>query len=675
MSTWVGADVGGTFTDFVVFDDAKARLEVFKVPSTPSQPADAVVEGFRRLIASGIDPSGIVLVCHASTVALNTVVQRTGARVGLVTTKGFRDVLSLRRLRLAGAPSFAVNRSEPLVSRRDIAEIDGRLLADGTEIRPLDQSAVARAVGDLVAAGCESIAICLLHSYRSACHEKRVAEAVTRAHPQIHLSVSSDLWPQQREYERTEVTVINAHIAPAMSRYFNRLRSSLECLGVRAPLLVTKSSGGAVGASEAEARPVETLLSGPAGGVVASARLGNKAGYDRLCAVDMGGTSADSGLVIDGAVQTTTEAAVGEFPVIIPAVDVSSIGAGGGSIARVDRAGVLKVGPRSAGAVPGPTCYGRGGEEPTITDAYATLGIVTHLLGGEIELDVEAARFVCEKVGRLLGLEPEAAAEAILDVATANMYAHLMPLMAKRGADPHELALLCYGGAGPTHAFRIAEAIGFSDVVIPPSPGTFCALGCLLADLRADFVTSVYADIEHLGADGLSACFSELQQRAASWLAAQNLAAGEAGISLSADMRRAGQSYEISVELGSDVGPDFDRLARQAFFDTYRQIYGDGDQAGGVELVNARARAIAPTPSPSLSPVAPTSAGTQKVRRVYHRGRRFEADVVRRASLAEGARLAGPAIVWEYDTTTFVSPDACVAVDHVGNLVGGIVSG
>ncbi len=671
MAVRVGVDVGGTFTDFVVFDEANGGLREFQVPSTGSEPSQPVVDGFRRLLGERLDPAGIALFSHGTTVALNTLLQRTGARVGLIVTRGFRDVLQLRRLRITGAPGFDIRQPVPLVPRRHIREVGGRLLADGTEARPLDVGEVVAAARELSAAGCEAIAICLLHSYRNRDHESRSAEAIRVALPDVHLTVSSEVWPQQREYERTEVSVINAHVAPVMERYFGNLAASLRQLGVSAHVLATKSSGGVMSAESAARRPIDTLLSGPASGVVAAAWLGRAAGFDRLVAFDMGGTSANVGLVEGGSVRTTTEATVGDFPVVIPSVDVSSIGAGGGSVASVYSAGVLKVGPRSAGSLPGPACYGRGGVEPTVTDAYATLGVMTTLLGGEMALDVEAARAACARLGGQLGVGAVDAAEAILKVATANMYARLLPLMAQRGADPREFALLAYGGAGPTHAFRLAAEVGFTRVVVPASPGTFCALGCLLADVRADFIATVYADLDRMGEQSLVEVFNALRREADGWLESEAVTVEGATLGLSADMRYAGQSYEIPVSLPSALGPGFEAAVRTAFHAAYERIYGDADRTGRIEIVNARAQLVAATSKPAPAPPVIRQGSPAARRRVRHGGADLEAQVVTRDELAPGRRLEGPAIVSQYDTTTFVPPGAYVEMGRAGNLVGG----
>jgi len=670
MTVRVGVDVGGTFTDFVLFDQASGQLREFKLASTGSAPAKAVIDGFRLLLDDGVEPSDIALFAHGTTVALNALLQRSGARVGLVVTRGFRDVLQLRRLRLDGAPGFHVRQPVPLVPRRHVREVGGRLLADGSEIRPLDDAEVVAMAKELVSDGCETIAICLMHAYRNPVHERQAAAAIQAYFPELPLSLSYDVWPQQREYERTQVTVINAHIAPVMKRYYEQLTTSLSALGVLTRVLATKSSGGVMSAARAGERPVETLLSGPASGVVAAAALGKAAGIDRIVAFDMGGTSADVGLVDRSGIRISTESTVGDFPLVMPSVDVSSVGAGGGSVAFVDLAGVLKVGPRSAGSVPGPACYGLGGTEPTVTDAYATLGVLEDLLGGQVRLDLDAARSACARLGEQLGTDAPGAAEALLEVATANMYARILPLMAQRGADPREYALLAYGGAGPTHAFRLAREVGFSRVVIPPSPGTFCALGCLLADVRADFITTVYCDLDATDEKQLTAVLANLRAQAEQWAA--NEAAGlKPVLSFGADMRYRGQSYELAVEFPDAGGSGLRERIRQAFLDTYDRVYGYSNPDGHIEMVNVRAHLIAATAKPSLSWASAETKPPPMTRQVRHDGIDHDTLVVDRSSLKHGRRMTGPLVISQYDTTTFVPPGAWVEVDAVGNLIGG----
>lgn len=665
----VGIDVGGTFTDFVVFDEHRG-IRIFKVPSVPADPAAGVLEGARQIIGAGVSPGAINVILHGTTIGLNALLQRSGARIGLLTTRGFQDVLRLRRLRLAGAPGFFVTQPDPLIPRRDIREIGGRLLADGREIRPLDRSEVISAVEQLVTAGCEALAVCFLHSYRNPAHEEATASWIRERFPEMHVTMSSAVWPQQREYERTEISVINAHIAPVMERYFARLMDNFGTLGIRAPVFSTKSSGGIMSAARASERPVETLLSGPASGIVAAAALGRAAGESELIAFDMGGTSADIGIVQGGEVRTSTDNAIGDFPVIMPAVDVASIGAGGGSIAHVDASGVLKVGPASAGADPGPACYGRGGTEPTVTDSYVVLGMLDpeRFLGGELLLDVEAARQACGRIGQRLGIPTEDAAEAILRVATANMFASFLPLMAQRGANPRDFALLAYGGAGPTHAFYLAREVGFERVLIPASPGTFAALGCLLADVRADFVRTVYSPLDKIADHDLIGLFEQLRDQAISWVEEERVNV-PTSVTFAGDLRYAGQSYEITVAL-PEPGDDFRNRVVEAFNMSYQDIYGYSDHDAPVELVNARAFVLGTTPKPDLR-----ASGGHELNPIGHRGVRFEGvehktAIYDRTTLGPSSAFTGPAMVVQYDTTTFVPPGYSVHVDTYGNLVG-----
>ena len=666
----VGVDVGGTFTDFVVFDAATEAVEVFKVPSVPADPASAVVEGFERLLAEGIAAAEITLFVHGTTIALNALLQRSGARVGLLVTRGFRDVLQLRRLRLAGAPGFFVEQPAPLVARRDIREIDGRLLADGRELRPLDRAQTVAAAEELVANGCETLAICLLHSYRDAGHEEAAVGWIGERFPDLHVTASSAIWPQQREYERTEIAVINAHVAPVMQRYFERLVGALAELRGETPGVITQSSGGITAAARSARRPVETLLSGPASGVVAAAAVGRLAGVSELIAFDMGGTSADIGIVQEGRLRTSNETTIGDFPVILPSVDVTSVGAGGGSIAHVDGSGVLKVGPRSAGADPGPAGYARGGLEPTVTDAYLTLGMLDpdRFLGGQQRLDTTAAGAACARVGEQLGLSIEETADAILSVATATMFARFLPLMAQRGANPRDFALLAYGGAGPTHAFHLAREVGFERVVIPPAPGALSALGCLLADVRADFVRTVYAPLDQLDDHELVAVFDGLRAEADGWLSEERVAAA-AAVGFAADLRYRGQSHELTVPLPAP-GPSFRAGVVEAFTDVYARVYGDSDPAGSIELVNARAHVLGATQKPRLGFRGGTGGPPVARRRIRFDGAAHEAAVHERSALPAGAVVAGPALVTQYDTTTFVPPGWLVEVDAHGNLIG-----
>ena len=671
----LGVDIGGTFTDLVLLGETSGRLEVLKVPSVPRDPAAAVLAGTQALLArTGVDAGSISLFIHGTTLAVNTLLQRSGDPVGLIVTRGFRDLLELRRLRLREAQNYFMEKPEALVPRHLVREVGERLLATGEQYRPLVPGEVEAAADELVRAGCRALAICFLHSYIDGAHEREAARLVHARHPDVYVSASHELWPQRREYERGLVTVINAHVGGRMREYFGRLRSGLQGLGSwRAPILSMRSNGGVMTARSAGELPVHTLFSGPAAGVMGAAWVARRAGWPHVITLDMGGTSADVSIV-DGDPGYSTEASVGEFPVIMPSVDISSIGAGGGSIARVDAGGLLKVGPQSAGSDPGPACYGRGGLQPTVTDAYVTLGVLhpDRFLGGELRLDADQAQAALDGLGRDLQMDRYQAAWAVLEVATANMYAQLTPLLAKRGVDPAEYAFLPYGGAGPTHVFLLAREVGIPRVVVPPLPGALCALGCLVADLRADFVSTMNVESTHASPADVENAFRALETRAADWVAGEGLPVGAQTLVRSAEMRYKGQSFEINVPL--PAGPITDLApVLSAFHAAYEQIYGYVDLTAPLELVDLRLQVVGTVPRPPAPPAAETTARAIRapaLRRVYLDGGFVDAGVYQRAALRPGDGFAGPAVVEQYDTTVLVPSGYRVRVDGWGNLIG-----
>ena len=468
--------------------------------------------------------------------------------------------------------------------------------------------------------------------------------------------------------------MVNAHVGGRMRTYFERLEAGLRGLGRwQAPVLSMRSNGGVMTARSAGELPVHTLFSGPASGVMGAAWVARQAGWDRVITLDMGGTSADVSVVAGGP-SYSTEAMVGEFPVIMPSIDISSIGAGGGSIARVDAGGLLKVGPQSAGSDPGPACYGRGGVEPTVTDAYVTLGILdpARFLGGDLPLDPDRAHAALDALGRDLQMDRHRAAWAMLEVATANMYAQLTPLLARHGVDPREYAFLPYGGAGPTHIFLLAREVSISRVVVPPLPGALCALGCLVADLRADFVASIQRESTRLPPAELEAAFQALEARAREWVEREGLPVARRELVRSAEMRYKGQSFEIAVPMPDgpigDLGP-----VLAAFHRAYEQAYGYVDRKAPVELVDLRLQVVGAVPRPAPPPpaaVVPRALGAPGTRRVYLDGGFVEAGVYQRGDLRPGDTFAGPAVVEQYDTTTLVPAGFRVSVDAWGNLIG-----
>ncbi|MEX2647798.1 MAG: hydantoinase/oxoprolinase family protein [Alphaproteobacteria bacterium] len=672
----LGIDIGGTFTDLQVLDETTGRVVTLKTPSTP-EPEEGVAVGLMALAERhGIRASDIGFFSHGTTIGVNTLLERKGARVGVITTRGFRDILELRRLRLPKANDFFVPKPISLVPRRLVREVDERVLADGTVATPLDRDQVLAAGHALAAAGVQAIAVCFLHAYRNDAHEKTAKAWLAEALPSLYLCTSAEVWPQQREYERFLVAVINAYIGGRLRGYFERLAERTASLGLACRIFSTKSNGGVMSVAAAAERPVETLLSGPASGVIGAAYVGRMIGEPRLVTLDMGGTSVDVSVVQDE-VRYGTESTVGDFPVILPAVDVSAIGAGGGSIAWLDAEGVLKVGPTSAGAVPGPACYGRGGTDATVTDAYLTAGILdpAGLLGGTMALDPDRAHAAVEAIGRPLGFDRHRTADAILRVANANIYAALLPQLARRGIEASEFSLLAYGSAGPTQMFLLARELPFRRILVPPSPGTLCALGCVVADLRADFVRSVWREAAAIDDTTLGATYAALEAEARAWLAAEKVELDRAYVLRSADLCYSGQSFELNVPLPD--GPELTMAGlAERFHERYERVYGYADPACPIRFLEARAQIVGVTRKSRLVWPEPATGGSSAPvgrRRVYDRGGFVEAPVYKRDGLGLGRALEGPAIVEQYDTTVFVPAGVGVTVDPWSNLVGEVI--
>lgn len=672
----LGVDIGGTFTDVMVADESGTVVATLKTPSVPASPEAAVFQALEDLAGAGIAPPDIALFVHGTTLAVNTLIERSGARTGLLVTQGFQDILEIRRLRLENTTDFYGEKPVPLVPRDLVVEIDERMLADGRIHRPLDPGQVREAARRLAAEGATAVAVCFMHSYKNAAHEREARDLLRAEFPSLFVCASADLWPQQREYERCLVAVMNAYIGARMAGYFHHLEAGAAQRGLRAQVLSTKSNGGVMTAARAAEEPVQTLLSGPASGVIGAAHVAGLAGARRIVTLDMGGTSADVAVIVDGQPAYSTENSVGDFPVIMPAVDVSSIGAGGGSIAWLDAAGVLKVGPQSAGADPGPACYGRGGRLPTVTDAYVHLGIIApdRFLGGQMPLNPALAELALAELGRALGLPSRAAAQAILDVTTSNMYAQFTPLMARRGVDPRDFTLLAYGGAGPTHAFLLAKEVGIGRVLVPPSPGTLCALGCIVADLRNDFVQTLYRSGGQVTDAVLENAYGELEQRGREWLreeSAQGIALDSSFVLYSADMRYEGQAFEIGVPVSGGERGDRTAIGRR-FHDVYHSIFGVSDPAAPLTFVNLRASVVGVTAKVTRLQARAGLAGAPRgeTRAVFVDGREAEAAVLPRAAVGVDRWTPGPLIVEQYDTTTFVPPGYRVRSDAAGNLVG-----
>jgi N-methylhydantoinase A len=678
----LGIDIGGTFTDFALLEEETGRIEVLKTPTNPERPEQSVFDGVARLYGDhNVRPDELKYFIHGTTLAVNTIIQRSGAKTALLITQGFRDILNIGRHRIPDVFNFFTEMPVPLVPRAHVFEIPERCTAAGSIIRSIDESAVRDAAMAIHAAGIDAIAVCFLHSYCNPANELRAREILEEIHSASYISLSSDIWAQMREYERALVAVMNAHIGRKMKTYFTNLQKGVRDLGIRAGVLSTKSNGGVMYAHEAGERPVETLLSGPAAGVIGASFIGRATGLEKLITFDMGGTSADIA-IIDGEPRYSTENQVGDFPVIMPAIDVTSIGAGGGSIAWTDSNGVLKVGPMSAGADPGPACYGLGGENPTVTDAYVCLGVIDphRFLGGTVDIQPALAEQAMARIGQVIGLDVREAAESILRVATSQMYAVLVPLLARKGISYEDFTLLCFGGAGPTHGFLLAHEIGIRRVLVPLHPGVLCAAGSLAADLRRDFVRTIHTALVDGTTDAtvarLAEGFAVLTDEGQRWLDSHALGFVSTRVEWTADMRYLGQSFELTVAVTEDAVTDGSGQAlRDLFHREYEKVYGYVDEAADLEVLDIRATAVGVTPKPKLEQVksrqdfgkATVPAGE---REIFIFGKTWKAAVLDRFSLPPDTKFEGPAIVEQYDTTVLVPPGFTVTVDRFGNLVG-----
>ena len=687
----IGIDVGGTFTDLVFAGDQGALL-TRKVPTTPDNYGRGIVEGIRQLMElHEIGPDRISAVIHATTVATNTILEGRGAKAGLITTRGFRDVLEFRRLRIPEMYTLTFKRPEPLVPRNLRFELDERLGADGSVIQPLDLAQVDALADRLAAEGVEAVAVCLINAYANKTHEIAVAERLAERMPAgTFVTHSADLLPEIREYERTSTTVINAYLGPVLDRYFRSLVTELTQIGITAPVQVMKSDGGVMSVAQAALKPAYIVESGPSAGVIGAADLARSAGLPDLITLDMGGTTAKAAMVEGGAVAKTSDYEVGAginlssrlvmgggHALKLPVIDISEIGAGGGSIIGFDGAGVMTVGPKSAGAAPGPVAYDAGGEDPTLTDAMIMLGYINpdYLVGGALKLNKPKAQQVlqekiCDRVGKSL----HETAHGVFQVAAGTMVRAVKAVSTYRGRDPRDFTLFAMGGNGPVLATEIATTLEMRRVVIPLNPGVFSAYGLLRTPIQHELTQSFIGILGSAEDSGMDAVFVDLESRLSALMAAEGCDPASVRIERFADLRYFGQAHELTVTVA--VGPDgrCDQAAmREAFSVEHEATYGHRTDAAPVQSVNLRVIGTvdleAEAPRDLLATLAQSGAEAPR-RQVYFGAERGVCDtpILRRGDLGATA-VQGPLIVEEYDTTCIVPPDWSATLDPDGNII------
>ncbi|MGJ7506325.1 hydantoinase/oxoprolinase family protein [Variovorax sp. GT1P44] len=686
----IGFDVGGTFTDLVV-TDAKDNIRTLKVLSTPHDYSEGILGGIARMVSGGVlAPASVERMVHAFTVATNALLTRTGAKVGLITTRGFRDVLEIGRLRMPRLYDMEWDKPVPLVRRSLRLEVSERLSATGEVVTALDEDDAARAIDSLVASGVESIAICLLHAYVDPRHERRLLEIARQRAPQLVVSASHQVLPEIREFERTSTTVVNAFVKPVVDAYLGRLERGLEAARVTAPLMIMQSAGGVMKAGTARQLPAYCIESGPAAGAVGAAALGKLLGIANIIAFDMGGTTAKACLIENGEPRLTAELEVGAalnagqrllsgggYVVRAPAIDLAEIGAGGGSLAWIDAGGALRVGPRSAGSVPGPACYGLGGDVPTVTDANVVLGFLSrsHLLDGAMPIDSAAAEAAIRRhIAQPLGIEVHEAAHGIHAVADATMVRAVQAVTSEIGRAPGDFTMVAFGGSGPVHAASLALHAGIAHIVVPPAPGVFSAFGLLFTRIEHRLVRTCAMDADSADLERIGNLLHLLRAEADELMHAEGVAPAHSELTHQLDLRYRGQSSEIAVPLRLPIEPASIAVATKAFHEEHERTYGYCSPDETVQIVNLRLRVrsrsggTAAVNAESVKPaLAPLRSGALGSRKVYF-GARWgwqDTPIIRRTGLAP---CHGPLVIEEYDTTVVVPPGARAHLDDTGSI-------
>nr|MBQ6241904.1 hydantoinase/oxoprolinase family protein [Lachnospiraceae bacterium] len=680
MSYKIGVDVGGTFTDVCMFDQDTGKVFVYKLPSTPADPSEAIGKGVKDILdLYDVSPADVSAMVHGTTVATNATLERKGARTAIITTKGFRDLIELARQTRASLYDVQVEKPVPIIYRNMRREVDERIMADGSVFKALDVSEVEKLVEELKAENVEAYAVCLLHSYINPVHEKKIKEIILEKDPGAYVSISSEVLPEIREYERMTTTALNSYIGPKVGIYAKLFKKRVKDMGMDLTPYINQSNGGLMSIETTFDNPIRTALSGPAAGVSGANYIAKLIGVKNLITFDMGGTSTDVSLIENNQPRLTTAKAIAEFPVKVPMTDVTAVGAGGGSIAWIDNGGMMKVGPESAGAVPGPVSYMRGGQLPTVTDANVVLHRLNPevILGGRMKIDEEGARkAIEEKLAGPLGMSVLDAARGIVTVVNSNMARAIRVVSVERGYDPREFVLMAFGGAGALHAVNVAKDMGVHKVLIPSNPGILCAVGLLVSDIRSDYVKTSISNFVPENIARMNANFKELTDKGDAWLNAEKISEERKVIIRHADMRYYGQNFELSVNIPyEEITEENIGAIRDLFHQVHKREYGYCNEGALVQIVNYRVTAIGRVQTIELveheeeGPDA--SAAVKGQRSVYFEEAKdyIPTDIYDRDLLKAGNVVNGPAIIEEMSSTIVVPPGHTAVTDKYLNLM------
>ena len=676
MGYRVGIDVGGTFTDITLLDENTGKVEVMKVTTTVEDQSRGVIEILKKM-GEKYSLEGINYIIHGTTIATNALLERKGARTAFITTEGFRDTLYIGRQTRPHIYDFWAKKPEPVVPRCDAYEAPERIDHKGKVIKPLNEEKLKETLKEIYKKDFESIAISLLHSYINSEHEIRIRDIIKDKIPEINVTISSEILPEYREYERASTITINAYLQPIIKKYMEQLELKKKELKIKPRIHIMQSNGGIINIENASQQSVRTILSGPAGGALISSYIARQVGDTNLITFDMGGTSLDICLAKNGKLKITNEVEIEGLPIRIPMIDIHTIGAGGGSIAWIDAGGILQVGPESAGAIPGPACYNKGGTKPTVTDANVALGYIDpkYFLGGEMQVKLELARGVIKKeIADFYNIEIERAADSIIDVLNSNMIRGMRVISVEKGHDPREFALVAFGGAGPLHAAKIARDLKMSKVIVPINPGNASALGFLLADVRYDYVQTYITSEADLKVDKYLEIFNKMKKRAFRDLKSEGFKESEIELMYSVDMRYEGQSSELNIPIDFRVEKEEDIVKIVFKFHNYhKEYYGYQMEAENVIFVNFRLSGIGKIPKYSPKPmelggIDPKEA-LKGYREIYLEENWIKSPIYERKKLMPGNIIKGPAIIEEYGSTTLILPGMEAEIDQFSNII------